>query len=154
MVIVAARAALCVGATIARSLVFTTMRKTTVVTSHPPSPPPGPALSWYQGYHYLLLQVRGVLGVTTMVEGAAPLLSPVVKVRVIVMELVMEGGMMVIEGAGVTWCVVVTTVGSMACTTMRRMIVVSLPPTKELVLISRSTGVSGGPGQHVIGGVG
>merc|ERR1719477_441796 len=89
-----------------------------------------------------------------MVEGAAPLLSPVVKGRVIVMELVMEGGMMVIEGAGVTWCVVVTTVGSMACTTMRRMIVVSLPPTKELVLISRSAGVSGGPGQHVIGGVG
>ena len=89
-----------------------------------------------------------------MVEGAAPLLSPVVKVRVIVMELVMEGGMMVIEGAGVTWCVGVTTVGSMVCTTMRRMIVVSLLPTKELVLISRSTGVSGGPGQHVIGGVG
>merc|ERR1719250_410731 len=67
----------------------------------------------YLGCHHHLPLVRDVQGGTIMDKDAAPLITPVVRERVIVME-----------GARVTWYVVETTARSLVLTTMRRMTVV------------------------------
>merc|ERR1719250_452450 len=54
------------------------------------------------------------------------------------MAMVMEGGVMVIEGARVTWYVVETTARSLVLTTMRRMTVV-----RSLAIKDGVTGVAG-----------
>merc|ERR1719250_283533 len=63
---------------------------------------------------------------------------PLVRERVTVMAMVMEGGVMVIEGARVTWYVVETTARSLVLTTMRRMTVV-----RSLAIKDGVTGVAG-----------
>ena len=73
-----------------------------------------------------------------MDKDAVPLITPVVRERVTVMAVVMEGGVMVIEGARVTWYVVETTARSLVLTTMRRMTVV-----RSLTIKDGVTGVAG-----------
>merc|ERR1719320_2094470 len=92
----------------------------------------------YLGYHHHLPLVRDVQGGTIMDKGAAPLITPVVRERVTVMAMVMEGGVMVIEGARVTWYVVETIARSLVLTTMRRMTVV-----RSLTIKDGVTGVAG-----------
>ena len=81
-----------------------------------------------------------------MDKGAAPLITLVVRERVTVMGLVMGGGMMVIEGARVTWYVVETTARSLDLTTMRRMIVV-----RSLAIKDGVPGAAGHPVTHPVG---
>merc|ERR1719312_279299 len=92
----------------------------------------------YLGYHHHLPLVRDVQGGTIMDKDAVPLITPVVRERVTVMAVVMEGGVMVIEGVRVTWYVVETTARSLVLTTMRRMIVV-----RSLAIKDGVTGVAG-----------
>ena len=73
-----------------------------------------------------------------MDKDVAPLITPVVRERVTVMAVVMGGGVMVIEGARVTWYVVETTARSLVLTTMRRMTVV-----RSLTIKDGVTGVAG-----------
>merc|ERR1719206_1706769 len=82
--------------------------------------------------------VRDVQGGNIMDKGAAPLITPVVRERVTVMAMVMEGGVMVIEGARVTWYVVETIARSLVLTTMKRMTVV-----RSLAIKDGVTGVAG-----------
>jgi len=92
----------------------------------------------YLGYHHHLPLVRDVQGGTIMDKGVAPLITPVVRERVTVMAVVMGGGMMVIEGARVTWYVVETTARSLVLTTMRRTTVV-----RSLAIKDGGPGVAG-----------
>merc|ERR1719250_250440 len=92
----------------------------------------------YMGCHHHLPLVRDVQGGTIMDKDLAPLITPVVRERVTVMAMVMEGGVMVIEGARVTWYVVETTARSLVLTTMRRMTVV-----RSLAIKDGVTGVAG-----------
>jgi len=80
--------------------------------------------------------VRDVPDVTMVGEGAALLMTPVMRGRVVVIRLVM-----VIKDAKGTWYVVEITARNMVLGTMRRMIVVRSLVTKG--------GVSGRPGQRV-----
>jgi len=114
MVILAVRETLCVEATTARSLVGTSIRVTTVVTTHQTQQ----KVLTYLSLNHLHL-VRDVQDETSVVESAVLLMTPVVRGRVTVTALVM-----VIEDAKVTWYVVETTVRNMVHGTMRRMIVV------------------------------
>merc|ERR1712013_261697 len=91
-----------------------------------------------KGYHHHLPLVRDVQGGTIMDKDVAPLITPVVRERVTVMAVVMGGGVMVIEGARVTWYVVETTARSLVLTTMRRMTVV-----RSLAIKDGVTGVAG-----------
>jgi len=68
---------------------------------------------------YRLQEVRDVPDVTMVGEGAALLMTPVMRGRVVVIRLVM-----VIADAKVTWHVVEITARNMVLGTMRRMIVV------------------------------
>jgi len=88
MVILAVRETLCVGATTARNLVGTSIRVTTVVTTHQ-TQEKVLGLS-YQSLSHLHL-VRDVQDETTMGEDAALLMTPVMRGRVTVMGLVMGG---------------------------------------------------------------
>jgi len=87
-VILAVRETLCVGATTARNLVGTSIRVTTVVTTHQ-------SQQKVLGLSYrrlsCLQEVRDVQDVTMVGEGAALLKTPVMRGRVIVMGLVMGG---------------------------------------------------------------
>merc|ERR1719312_2138842 len=112
----------------------------------------------YLGYHHHLPLVRDVQGGTIMDKGVAPLITPVVRERVTVMAVVMEGGVMVIEGARVTWYVVETTARSLVLTTMRRMTVVRSLAIKDgvtgvvghLVTVGTNTGSDIARGDSVI----
>jgi len=132
-VILAVRETLCVGATTARNLVGTSIRVTTVVTTHQ-TQQKVLGLS-YRSLSHLQL-VRDVQDETMVAESAARLITPVMRGRVTVTALVM-----VIEDAKVTWYVVETTVRNMVRGTMRRMIVARSLLTKD--------GVSGRTGHRV-----
>jgi len=103
----------------ARNMVHGTMRRMIVVRSL-----------------YRLQLVRDVQDKTTVGEGAALLMTPVVRGRVTVMGLVM-----VMKDAKVTWFVVEIIARNMVHGTMRRMIVVRSLVTKD--------GVRGRPGHRV-----
>jgi len=119
MVILAVRETLCVGATTARNLVGTSIRVTTVVTTHQTQQKVlGHSCCSLRELQYLQL-FRDVMHVTTLGLRAALLITPVMRARVIVIRLVM-----VIEDAKVTWYVVEITARNMVLGTMRRMIVV------------------------------
>merc|ERR1719320_1159953 len=112
----------------------------------------------HMGYHHHLPLIRDVQGGTIMDKGAAPLITPVVRERVTVMAMVMEEGVMVIEGARVTWYVVETIARSLVLTTMRRMTVVRSLAIKDgvtgvaghLVTVGTNTGSEFARGSHVI----
>merc|ERR1712013_484020 len=159
MVTVVVRETQCAGATTAGSLVCITIRAMTAVIILPPSQIPVLcAMLRYMGCHHHLPLVRDVQGGTIMDKDVAPLITPVVRERVTVMAMVMEGGVMVIEGARVTWYVVETIARSLVLTTMRRMTVVRSLAIKDgvtgvaghLVTVGTNTGSEFARGSHVI----
>merc|ERR1712013_377156 len=132
MVTVVVRETQCAGATTAGSLVCITIRAMTAVIILPPSQILVLcAMLRYMGCHHHLPLVRDVQGGTIMDKDVAPLITPVVRERVTVMA-------MVIEGARVTWYVVETIARSLVLTTMRRMTVV-----RSLAIKDGVTGVAG-----------
>jgi len=120
-VILAVRETLCVGATTARNLVGTSIRVTTVVTTHQTQQKVlGHSCCSLRELQYLQL-FRDVTHVTTLGLRAALLITPVMRARVIVIRLVM-----VIEDAKVTWYVVEITARNMVLSTLLLIVVRSL----------------------------
>ena len=82
----------------------------------------------YLGYHHLLPLVRDVQGGTIMDKGVAPLITPVVREKVTVMDLVMVVKMMAILDVKEISYVAVTTVNSLELIFMQKMTAVRCPP--------------------------
>ena len=76
------------------------------------------------------VQVRGVLGETTMGGDAAPRSSPVTRERETVTDLVMEVNMMDTLAVKETWFVEVTTVSSLENITILKMTAVRDPQSQ------------------------